>query len=415
MKAQPESSTQEVLAGLVERVTFQNAENGFCVLRAKARGHRDLVTVVGHAATISAGEWITASGEWINDRTHGQQFKARFLRTSAPTSIDGIEKYLGSGMIRGIGPVYAKKLVRAFGEKVFDTIEAEPERLREVTGIGPVRARRITDAWAEQKVVREIMVFLHEHGVGTARAVRIYKTYGADAVQVMTENPYRLARDIRGIGFKTADAIAMKLGIEKTAMIRVRAGISFALTEAMDEGHCGLPTGELIPLAEELLEVPQELIRTALDLELSDGHGPCRQCRRNAVRVPGRSLSGRACHRRAAVAARQRQTPLAMDRSGQGPAMGRAAQRSAACREPEDRDPSGPDVQGARHHRRAGRRKDHHRQVYPAGALGQGREASPLRPDGPRRQAYDRSDRVPSQDHPPPPRGRPQGRRLQTR
>jgi exodeoxyribonuclease V alpha subunit len=278
-----ESPIQEVLAGLVERVTFHSAENGFCVLRIKARGHRDLVTVVGHAATISAGEWITASGEWINDRTHGQQFKVRFMRTSAPTSIDGIEKYLGSGMIRGIGPVYAKKLVRAFGEKVFNTIEAEPERLREVTGIGPVRAKRITDAWAEQKVVREIMVFLHENGVGTARAVRIYKTYGADAVQVMTENPYRLARDIRGIGFKTADAIAMKLGIEKSAMIRVRAGISFALTEAMDEGHCGLPTEELIPLAKELLEVPPELIRTALDLELSEasviadnvGETPC--------------------------------------------------------------------------------------------------------------------------------------------
>src|SRR6188768_1215691 len=271
MKAQPESSTQEVLAGLVERVTFQNAENGFCVLRAKPRGQRDLVTVVGHAATISAGEWITASGEWVNDRTHGQQFKARFLKTSEPTSIDGIEKYLGSGMIRGIGPVYAKKLVRAFGEKVFDTIEAEPERLREVTGIGPVRAKRITDAWADQKIIREIMVFLHSNGVGTARAVRIYKTYGSDAVQVMTENPYRLARDIRGIGFKTADAIAMKLGIAKTAMIRVRAGISYALTEAMDDGHCGLPNDELIPLAEELLEVRKELIRTALDLELSDG------------------------------------------------------------------------------------------------------------------------------------------------
>jgi exodeoxyribonuclease V alpha subunit len=271
MKPQLQSPAQEVLAGLVERVTFHNTENGFCVLRVKARGHRDLVTVVGHAATISAGEWLTASGEWVNDRTHGQQFKARFLRTSAPTSIDGIEKYLGSGMIRGIGPVYAKKLVRVFGEKVFDTIEAKPERLREVTGIGPVRTKRITDAWAEQKVVREIMVFLHEHGVGAARAVRIYKTYGADAVQVMTENPYRLARDIRGIGFKTADAIAMKLGIEKTAMIRVRAGISFALVEAMDEGNCGLPTQELIPLAEKLLEVPPELIRTALDLELSEG------------------------------------------------------------------------------------------------------------------------------------------------
>ena len=144
-------------------------------------------------------------------------------------------------MIRGVGPVYAKKLVRAFGDKVFDVIEATPDRLREVDGIGPVRATSILAAWAEQKAVREIMVFLHSHGVGTARAVRIFKTYGSDAIQVMTENPYRLARDIRGIGFKTADAIAMKLGIEKTATIRVRAGISYALTEAMDEGHCGLP------------------------------------------------------------------------------------------------------------------------------------------------------------------------------
>src|SRR5262245_25659215 len=231
MKIEPKPSDREVLAGLVERVTFHNEEYGFCVLRIKARGQRELITVVGHAAVISAGEWVTASGEWVNDRTHGQQFKARFLKTSEPTSLDGIEKYLGSGMIRGIGPIYAKKLVRAFGEKVFDTIEWEPERLREVTGIGPVRAGRITAAWAEQKIVREIMVFLHSNGVGTARAVRIYKTYSADAVQVMSENPYRLARDIRGIGFKTADAIAMKLGIEKTAMIRVRAGISFALTE----------------------------------------------------------------------------------------------------------------------------------------------------------------------------------------
>ena len=156
-RPQPESSTQEVLAGVVERVTFHNAENGFCVLRIKARGHRELVTVVGHAAVISAGEWITASGEWVNDHTHGQQFKARFMRTSAPTSINGIEKYLSSGMIRGIGPVYARKMIKAFGEKVFDIIEAEPDRLREVDGIGPIRAKRITDAWAEQKIVREIM------------------------------------------------------------------------------------------------------------------------------------------------------------------------------------------------------------------------------------------------------------------
>ncbi len=155
MKSEPTPSDREVLTGLVERVTYQNAESGFCVLRIKARGHGELITLVGHAAAISAGEWATATGNWVNDRTHGQQFKARFLKISAPTSAEGIEKYLASGMIRGIGPVYAKKLLRAFGEKVFDIIEAEPDRLREVDGIGPVRAGRITAAWAEQKVVRE--------------------------------------------------------------------------------------------------------------------------------------------------------------------------------------------------------------------------------------------------------------------
>jgi exodeoxyribonuclease V alpha subunit len=283
--AQPtEVQSTEVLAGSIERVTFHSAESGFCVLRIKARGHRDLVTVVGHAAEISAGEWVTVSGTWVNSREHGQQFKASFLKASAPTTAEGIEKYLGSGMIRGIGPIYASKLVGAFGAEVFEVIEQAPERLREVPGIGKVRASRIAQAWADQKVVREIMVFLHSHGVGTARAVRIFKTYGNDAVQVMAENPYRLARDIRGIGFRTADAIAARLGIEATAMIRLRAGVNYALLEASGEGHCGLPTAELLKLAGELLAVerPDEtganrvplgpaVIQTALDLELSEG------------------------------------------------------------------------------------------------------------------------------------------------
>ncbi len=268
---QPAQSPSEVLVGNVERVTFHSEESGFCVLRVKARGHRDLVTTIGHAAMISAGEWITATGEWTNDRNHGLQFKARFLKTSEPTSIEGIEKYLGSGMIRGIGPAYAKRLVQMFGKDVFDVIEAKPERLREVTGIGPMRAAKITSAWADQKVIREIMVFLHSHTVGTARAVRIFKTYGAEAVQIMSDNPYRLARDIRGIGFRTADTIAEKLGIEKTAMVRICAGISYALTEAMGQGHCGLPVAELKDLAEKLLEVDRALISTALELELVGG------------------------------------------------------------------------------------------------------------------------------------------------
>jgi len=261
----------EALAGLVERVTFHNAETGFCVLRVKVRGRRDLATVVGHAALVSAGEFVSASGAWVNDRTHGPQFRAAFLKATAPTTLEGIEKYLGSGMIRGIGPVYAKKLVRAFGEAVFDLIEQEPGRLREVTGIGPVRAERIVAGWAEQKVIREIMLFLHSHGVGTSRAVRIYKTYGPDAVRVVSEDPYRLARDIRGIGFRTADRIAERLGIERTAMVRVRAGVSFALAEATGEGHCGLPEEQLVALTRELLEVPAELVGTALGLELEAG------------------------------------------------------------------------------------------------------------------------------------------------
>jgi exodeoxyribonuclease V alpha subunit len=202
--------------------------------------------------------------------------------------------------------------VRAFGEKVFDVIEAAPDRLREVEGIGPVRAASILAAWAEQKAVREIMVFLHSHGVGTARAVRIFKTYGADAIQVMTENPYRLARDIRGIGFKTADAIAMKLGIEKTAIVRVRAGISYALTEAMDEGHCGLPTEELIPLAEKLLEVPREHLHCSRS-GAGRRYGRRRPRWRNALHISVRSAPRGADDRRAADAVGRWHAALALD------------------------------------------------------------------------------------------------------
>jgi len=261
---------KEQLAGLVERVTFHSPETGFCVIRVKARGQRDLVTVIGSAASVQPGEYVHAIGRWDNHRDHGLQFKATFLKVMPPTSLDGIERYLGSGMIKGIGPVYAKKLVKAFGEAVFDVIEREPDRLRQVDGIGPVRAKRIVAGWADQKAIREIMLFLQAHGVSTARAVRIYKTYGTDAVARVSENPYRLARDIRGIGFRTADVIAEKLGIEKTSMIRARAGLSYALMEAVSDGHCALPEDDLLTLAEQLLEIPRPLLVEALGLELAD-------------------------------------------------------------------------------------------------------------------------------------------------
>ncbi len=180
-------------------------------------------------------------------------------------------RYLGSGLIRGVGPVFARKLVDAFGAEVFDLIDREPERLREVEGIGPLRASQIVEAWQGQKIVRDIMVFLYAHGVGTSRAVRIYKTYGADSIALIRENPYRLARDIRGIGFLTADTLAGKLGIEKTALIRARAGVGYALSEALDEGQCGLPRDDLMVLAEKLLEIPRGIIDQALAAELEDG------------------------------------------------------------------------------------------------------------------------------------------------
>lgn len=254
----------EALAGTIERVTFHSPETGFCVLKVQARGKRDLVPVIGHAPAIAAGEWITATGIWHTDRQHGVQFKADTLKVTPPTGVEGIEKYLASGHMRGIGPAMAKRIVAAFGEGTFEIIEVEPQRLPEVAGIGPKRAARIIAGWAEQKAVREIMLFLHAHGVGTARAVRIFKTYGHDAIAVMTEDPYRLAKDIRGIGFKTADAIAMKLGLTPEAPQRLRAGISFALQTATDGGHCALPVAELIKLAGELLGVEAALIRSAL-------------------------------------------------------------------------------------------------------------------------------------------------------
>jgi exodeoxyribonuclease V alpha subunit len=261
---------REPLTGLIERVTFHSADTGFCVLRIKVRGHHDLVTVLGSAAEVHVGEHIQASGEWQQHRQHGLQFRASFLQIVPPTSIEGIRRYLGSGMIKGIGQHFADKLVAAFGEAVFDVIERTPERLLEIDGIGKARVKRLTAGWTQQKAIREIMVFLQSHGVGTSRAVRIFKAYGADAIPLVKQNPYRLARDIRGIGFVTADQIAEKLGISKTSMLRARAGISYALLQAVEDGDCGLPQEELLMLAQKLLEIDRSVLEQALLQEIAE-------------------------------------------------------------------------------------------------------------------------------------------------
>ncbi len=267
-KVSPSDSPLETLRGSVERVTYHNPQNGFCVLRIQARGHRELVTVVGTAATINPGEYVECEGRWVQDYSHGLQFRSQSLRVVPPSTLEGIEKYLGSGMVRGVGPHFARKLVRAFGEEVFAVIEREPCRLMEVEGIGPKRMERVVSAWAEQKEIREIMVFLQSHGVGTASAVRIYKSYGKEAIQRVQENPYQLALDIYGIGFKTADALAQRLGIARDSTIRAQAGVRHVLQELSEQGHCAAEEEYLVQEACRLLEIPAPAIEQAIRLEV---------------------------------------------------------------------------------------------------------------------------------------------------
>jgi exodeoxyribonuclease V alpha subunit len=245
-----------------------DSENGYCVLRLKVRGHKDLVTVTGTVPSILVGEYLKCSGIWINDRNYGKQFKADFLKPLPPNTLEGIEKYLGSGLIKGMGSHFAKKLVISFGEKVFEVIEEQPILLSKVEGIGKMRAASICKNWQKQKVVREIMVFLQSHGVGTARATRIYKTYGDQAIQIVSANPYQLAKDIRGIGFVSADMIANNLGIERNSLIRAKAGVSHILLGATNDGHCGLPKAILIQNSCKLLEMDESLIEQAIHEEI---------------------------------------------------------------------------------------------------------------------------------------------------
>ncbi len=256
------------LSGTVERVTYHNTDNGFCILRVKAKSYRDIVTVVGYASLVASGEFVEAIGNWKNDVQYGLQLVAVSLKIAAPTSLEGMQKYLASGLIKGIGPVYGERLVAKFGMEVFDVIENEPHRLQEVEGIGKVRSKKILKGWETQKKVKEIMLFLYANGVGTSKAVRIYKTYGDQAIELIQENPYRLAQDIYGIGFLTADTIAQKMGIEKTSLLRAKAGVRHALFEEVGNGHCGYPKAQLIPQAASLLDIPVDIIEAAVAEEI---------------------------------------------------------------------------------------------------------------------------------------------------
>lgn len=268
--ATPEPSTRpDILRGVVERVTFHNEDNGYCILKVQPDKKRDVVTLMGKTPRVVAGERLEAEGRWEQHRDFGAQFRADVLRLAPPDSAEGMERYLGSGLIEGIGPAYAKRLISKFGPKVFDVIENESARLEAVDGIGKKRRQEIRASWMKQKTLHGIMLFLHQHGIGTARALRIFKTYGEEALEVLRENPYRLAADIRGIGFRTADDIARKMGIASEAPERLQAGILYALEEAAGQGHCCLPRQELVEHAAQMLGALQERIAAEVDTLLT--------------------------------------------------------------------------------------------------------------------------------------------------
>jgi len=260
----------EQIRGSVHAVVFHNEENGYSIMQVEA-GPDGRVTVLGRLPAVTAGEEVRAYGRWRDNRRFGRQFEAERIEAVAPQSAEGVERFLASGLIEGIGKTYAKRIVEKFGSETLRIIEEASQRLEEVEGIGRARRRTIKESWKRQKAVREVMIFLHEHGLSTARALRLYKNYGAEAVNVLRADPYQLAKDLSGVGFKTADEIARKMGCAEDSPQRIDAGILYALDQAESDGHCALPRERLLEVAVGLLGVAPEAAETELDRLVADG------------------------------------------------------------------------------------------------------------------------------------------------
>lgn len=268
---EPSPADRAELSGTIERVTFHHPETGFCVLRIQVRGEREPATLVGKTPLVHAGEMVRAKGRWITNPQHGRQFQADFLDVAPPNSPASIEKYLASGAVKGIGPELASRIVKCFGKDTADIFTRAPSRLTDVRGIGPTRLGRIKQSWAEGQAVRDILMLLQPYGVGVQRAIRIYRTYGDRAVATIRANPYQLTRDIRGIGFKTADSLAKGIGIPRDSPFRARAAIRYALERAAAQGHTGVPIDSVLEQTAELVGLANEPLAAALDAEVSDG------------------------------------------------------------------------------------------------------------------------------------------------
>ncbi|HSG18070.1 MAG TPA: AAA family ATPase, partial [Anaerolineae bacterium] len=277
-----DTRAQDQISGSVERITYYNEENGYTVLRLRpdtrgmlpfkyASGRDALITVVGNLPELNPGEWLKLTGRWITHARHGRQFQAELCEQSSPATVEGIRRYLGSGLIRGIGPKMAERIVDRFGEQSLDVIELEPGRLQEVPGIGPKRIDGVVKAWDEQRAIKDVMLFLQSHGVSTNLAIKIYKKYGDESLAVVQNTPYRLVKDVYGIGFKTADQIAQNLGLAHDDPGRIEAGIAYTLSRMADEGHVYVPQEELEPAASEILGLESEKITAVIEtLEQSE-------------------------------------------------------------------------------------------------------------------------------------------------
>ena len=250
---------------VIERITYQNEQNGYSVIKCKAKGYSDLVTVVGAMPEVHVGAVLSLTGEWKMDAKYGRQFSITTFEETLPATVYGIEKYLGSGLVKGIGPKFAGRIVKEFGADTLNVIEEDPDSLIRVPGIGKVRVERIKKSWIEQKEIKNIMLFLQSHNVSTTHATKIWKTYGNESIKVVQENPYRLADDIWGIGFKTADTIAEKMGFDKEKFARLRSGLLYTLNKLSEEGHCYGTREQLIKTGTELLDVDESLLSMTLD------------------------------------------------------------------------------------------------------------------------------------------------------
>lgn len=255
----------EHLRCVVERITYQNSENGYTVLKCAVKNYNDLITVVGTMPDTHVGSVLSLEGFWKMDVKYGRQFSVEHFEETLPATVYGIEKYLGSGLVKGVGPKFAKRIVEKFGKDTLDVIEECPDELLKVPGIGNVRVDRIKKSWQEQKEIKNIMLFLQSHEVSTSHATKIFKTYGSESIEIVKENPYRLADDIWGIGFKTADSIAQKMGFDKGKFVRLRSGIFYTLNKLAENGHCYANRRQLIEKAKELLEVEEPEIEITLD------------------------------------------------------------------------------------------------------------------------------------------------------